>query len=85
MVLKAIEQQVGGTALATANDSDKMKVAFSQLSESIGLTLLPIFQKFTAIMLKVSQFAAENTTVIVISWAALLPGWLWLYWLLTQQ
>jgi hypothetical protein len=66
MVLKAIEMQVGGTALATANDSDKMKVAFSQLSESIGLTLLPIFQKFTAIMLKVSQFAAENTTVIVI-------------------
>jgi hypothetical protein len=66
MVLKAIEMQVGGTALATANDSDKMKVAFSQLSESIGLTLLPLFQKFTAIMLKVSQFAAENTTVIVI-------------------
>jgi hypothetical protein len=66
MVLKAIEQQVGGTALATANDSDKMKVAFSQLSESIGLTLLPLMQKFTAIMLKVSQFAAENTTVIVI-------------------
>jgi hypothetical protein len=52
MVLKAIEMQVGGTALATANDSDKMKVAFSQLSESIGLTLLPLFQKFTAIMLK---------------------------------
>jgi hypothetical protein len=66
MVLKAIEQQVGGTALATANDSDKMKVAFSQLSETIGLTLLPLMQKFTAIMLKVSQFAAENTTVIVI-------------------
>jgi hypothetical protein len=66
MVLKAIEMQVGGTALATANDSDKMKVAFSQLSESIGLTLLPLMQKFTAIMLKVSQFAAENTTVIVI-------------------
>jgi hypothetical protein len=66
MVLKAIEMQVGGTALATANDSDKMKVAFSQLSETIGLTLLPLMQKFTAIMLKVSQFAAENTTVIVI-------------------
>ena len=66
MVLKAIEMQVGGTALATANDSDKMKVAFSQLSESIGLTLLPLFQKFTEIMLKVSQFAAENTTVIVV-------------------
>jgi hypothetical protein len=42
MVLKAIETQVGGTAEATANDSDKMKVAFSQVSESIGILLLAI-------------------------------------------
>lgn len=66
MVLKAIETQVGGTAEATANDSDKMKVAFSQLSESIGLILLPLFEKFTAIMMKVADFARENSTVIVI-------------------
>jgi hypothetical protein len=66
MVLKAIETQVGGTAEATANDSDKMKVAFSQLSESIGLILLPLFQKLGAIMMKVADFARENSTVIVI-------------------
>ena len=66
MVLKAIETQVGGTAEATANDSDKMKVAFSQLSESVGLILLPLFQKLTAIMMKVADFARENSTVIVI-------------------
>jgi hypothetical protein len=66
MVLKAIETQVGGTAEATANDSDKMKVAFSQLSESVGLILLPLFQKLTAIMIKVADFARENSTVIVI-------------------
>jgi hypothetical protein len=66
MVLKAIETQVGGTAEATANDSDKMKVAFSQLSESIGLILLPLFQKLSAIMMKVADFARENSTVIVI-------------------
>jgi hypothetical protein len=66
MVLKAIETQVGGTAEATANDSDKMKVAFSQLSESVGLILLPLFQQFTAVMMKVADFARENSTVIVI-------------------
>ena len=66
LVLKAIETQVGGTAEATANDSDKMKVAFSQLSESVGLILLPLFQQFTAIMMKVADFARENSTVIVI-------------------
>jgi uncharacterized membrane protein len=51
-----------------------MKVAFSQLSESIGLTLLPLFQKFTEIMLKVSQFAAENTTVIVVILGGVIAG-----------
>ena len=66
MVLKAIETQVGGTAEATANDSDKMKVAFSQLSESIGIILLPLFAKLTAVMVKVAEFARENSTVIVI-------------------
>jgi hypothetical protein len=71
LVLKAIETQVGGTAEATANDSDKMKVAFSQLSESVGLILLPLFQQFTAVMMKVADFARENSTVIVILGGAL--------------
>jgi hypothetical protein len=43
LVLKAIEQQVGGTAEATANDTDKMKVAFTQLKEQIGAQLVPAF------------------------------------------
>jgi hypothetical protein len=36
IILKAVETQVGGTAEATANASDRMKVAFSQLQESLG-------------------------------------------------
>jgi hypothetical protein len=44
--LKAVETQVGGTAEATANASDRMKVAFSQLQESLGERLLPVFEKF---------------------------------------
>jgi hypothetical protein len=45
MILKAIEKQVGGTAEATANSSDKIKVAFSQVSEQIGTALLPAFDR----------------------------------------
>lgn len=43
MILSAIETQVGGTALATSNSSDRIKVAFSQVKESIGRVLLPAF------------------------------------------
>ena len=47
MILEAIEMQVGGTAEATANASDKMKVAFSILQERIGTKLLPVFNKLS--------------------------------------
>ena len=47
MILSAIEKQVGGTAEATANASDKLKVGFSQVLERIGVVLLPIFTKVT--------------------------------------
>ena len=47
IILKAVEMQVGGTAEATANASDKMKVAWSQLQEQLGQRLLPVFEKFS--------------------------------------
>ena len=51
MVLEAIEQQVGGTAAATADASDRMRVGFSQLMENVGGKLLPVFEKFVGFML----------------------------------
>ena len=51
MILAAIETQVGGTAVATANASDRMKVGLSQVTETIGLALLPAFEKVTAFLL----------------------------------
>lgn len=45
MILQAIETQVGGTAEATANASDKMAVGFKIVSEEIGLALLPLFEE----------------------------------------
>ena len=66
MVLAAIEKQVGGTAEATANDSDKMKIAFSQLSEKLGLMLLPALSKVTEMALKFTDWASRNTTTLLI-------------------
>jgi hypothetical protein len=51
MILAAIEAQVGGTAEATANASDRMKVGYTQLQEKVGLFLLPVFEKLTAFVL----------------------------------
>jgi len=65
MILEEIENQVGGTAEATANGTDKMKVAFSQASESIGLALLPAFEKLTEIIIPLADFVADNTELIL--------------------
>jgi phage-related protein len=50
MILAAIEKQVGGTAEATANASDKMRVGFKLVSEQIGIALLPIFEELVAFL-----------------------------------
>jgi phage-related protein len=72
MILKAIETQVGGTAEATANASDIMRVGFKQVSEEVGLALLPLFQQLvdfvtTNLLPKIKEFSVfikENQTLI---------------------
>lgn len=74
MILQAIETQVGGTAEATANASDKMRVGFKLVSEEIGLALLPIFEdlvKFlqTSVIPRMQGFAdwaSRNTRTLKI-------------------
>jgi len=51
LILSAIETQVGGTAEATANATDRMKVGLSQVTETIGMALLPAFEKVTNFLL----------------------------------
>ena len=51
MILSALEQQVGGTAAATANMSDRMKVAWAAIKERIGTWLLPAFNKFANVVI----------------------------------
>ena len=50
LILSAIETQVGGTALATANASDKINQAFKIFGQDLGIILLPAFEKILGIV-----------------------------------
>jgi len=52
LILEAIEKQVGGTAEATANASDKIKESFGVLVDEIALALAPTFEKLTDFTLR---------------------------------
>jgi len=71
MILEEIENQVGGTAEATANSTDKMKVAFSQASESIGMALLPAVEALLPIVIKFADWASQNTEIVIALAAAI--------------
>lgn len=60
LVLQAIEKQVGGTAIATANDTDKMREAFNQFQQALGLSLMPILEEVTPKLLGMAQWAKDN-------------------------
>ena len=65
VVLSAIEGQVKGTAAATATGTDKMKVAYGELQESVGTKLLPVIQTL-------SIFLADNMDKLIPLGAAIL-------------
>ncbi len=54
LILSAIETQVGGTAEATAKASDRMKLAFENILETVGAQLLPVFEDFSDEILKIT-------------------------------
>lgn len=64
-ILEAVEMQVSGTAEATATASGKMRVAFDNVSESIGSVLLPYFQKLSDLVVKFTPQMQANADVIV--------------------
>ena len=71
MILKAIETQVGGTAAATADDSAKMKEGFAQVSQALGMSLLPILETVTPILLGFATWAKDNPGTFKIVAAAI--------------
>jgi hypothetical protein len=65
MILSAIEKQVGGTAEATANSTDKMKVGFSQMAEQIGMAMLPLVEAVIPVLIGLFEFMADHTTLVI--------------------
>ena len=47
LILEAIEKQVGGTAEATSNASDRIRQSFGVIVDQIALSLAPEFEKLT--------------------------------------
>lgn len=68
MILAAVEKQVGGNAKATATSSAKMKVAWGEVSETIGKVLLPAVKKITDwlanVVPKVQKFIEKNEGLV---------------------
>jgi hypothetical protein len=62
IVLKAVEDQVGGTAEATVTSQDKMTVAFGEVQESVGNALLPVLEKLAPILETIAGFVEDNIT-----------------------
>lgn len=73
LLLEALEGRFGGTALATATASEKMKLAFDNIRETVGAALLPAFNAFADALLplieyllpKISEFFEEKITPFV--------------------
>ena len=65
IILKEVEKQVGGAAVATANASDKMKVAFANLKERVGTAALPAFEQFTDVAIKLADLVAPKLEAAV--------------------
>jgi hypothetical protein len=69
MILKKVEARVGGVAAATAPATKKMAVAWSEVMESIGHTLLPLLTRLANFMVnslipKVQAFIEEHPQLV---------------------
>lgn len=84
MILAAIEAQVGGTAIATADASVKMGLAFGEMKEAVGAAILPAFQAFAEAVLplvdivlpKLKAFLDTNLTPALMGAAEAIGGFI---------
>ncbi|HXG71267.1 MAG TPA: hypothetical protein VNJ04_11745 [Gemmatimonadaceae bacterium] len=65
-ILAAVERQVGGTAEATANASDKMSVSWQLAEEELGQKLLPAFEKFRDLGMGAAGWIADNADLVLV-------------------
>ena len=64
IILKAVENQVGGTAENSASSFDKLKFALAGVSDTFGDVLLPVIDALAPKLAAVSAWAQENPELI---------------------
>lgn len=64
LILTAIETQVGGTAVATANASDRMKEGMRIVKEEIGRGLAPAFESLATYAISFGTWAEKNGPIV---------------------
>lgn len=60
LILGELENQIGGTAKATADDSAKMALGFQEVGETIGAALLPIMSQLTPYVQQLATWMQQN-------------------------
>jgi hypothetical protein len=71
IILEAVEGKYGGVAEATADDSKRLAEAFKQVSQAIGMTLLPILEAVMPFFLSIANWAKENPKTFKVVAAAI--------------
>jgi hypothetical protein len=73
MILDELETQFGGAAEATATDSAKISVAFGEVAESIGKSLIPFLETVTPLIVSFFDYVGQNSGVFTVL-AGILAG-----------
>jgi hypothetical protein len=79
LILREVESQVGGAAAAGALFSDKFRLGLEQIKETIGIALIPSFERFveffvTNIVPPLTKFFEEDFPVLVAGFGAAWDG-----------
>jgi hypothetical protein len=79
LILDELESQYGGAAEASANWSDKLRLAFENVKESVGAALTPAFERFAIFLTEkvlppVQKFFDEDFPVMLSKFGAMTAG-----------
>lgn len=64
LMMKELENQVGGTAEATSTNADKMTQAFANFQETLGLLVLPAIEQLAIVGADLMNWMSENPIVV---------------------
>lgn len=64
LMMQEFETQVGGTAVATATNADKMNQAFSNFQETLGLLVIPVVEQLAQSGADVMNWMSENPALV---------------------